>query len=68
MQLTTEQKQALERGEAVPITIDQTECVVVRKDRYESTRPEIDYDDSEWTTEEIEAIAAQTFERMDEQR
>jgi hypothetical protein len=31
MNLSTKQVQAIENGEAVPITIGQTECVVIRK-------------------------------------
>jgi hypothetical protein len=59
MILTLEQKQALEQGSAVPVSIDDTECVVVRRDIYERVK-RIVYDDSELDPEEayplIEAV------------
>ncbi len=42
MHLTKEQREAVENGEAVPLTIDGTECVVIKKDVYESVRELID--------------------------
>jgi hypothetical protein len=36
--LTREQKRALEQGDAVPVCIDDTECVVVRRDIYERVK------------------------------
>ena len=33
MTLTPEQLRAIQSGQAVSVTVDQTECVVVRKDR-----------------------------------
>lgn len=35
MTLTTEQRQAIENGETVPVTVGETECVIVRKDVYD---------------------------------
>lgn len=37
MNLTNEEQRAVEGGRAVPVTIGQAECVVVRKDVYERT-------------------------------
>ena len=38
MTLTKQQKEAVERGEAVSMTVDGTECVLVKKDVYELVR------------------------------
>jgi hypothetical protein len=38
MNLTSEQQQAIDRGEAVTFTVDGRECVLVRKDVYERVR------------------------------
>jgi len=62
--LTTEQRTALESGDPVPCVLNQTECVVVRKDVFERMK-RVAYDDSEWTREEMLALAAQTFEDAD---
>lgn len=35
MNLTTEQQQAIESGQAVPVNFGETHCVVIRKDVYE---------------------------------
>jgi hypothetical protein len=35
MQLSNAQKEALTQGRAMPILVDQTECVLVRRDVYE---------------------------------
>ena len=35
MDLTTEAKQAVERGQAVPVSIGRTPCVIVRADVYQ---------------------------------
>jgi hypothetical protein len=63
MILTAEQLEALQRGEPVPITIGQTECVIVRKDRFPRVRSA--YDDSEWSDEEMASLAEQMFEDLD---
>jgi hypothetical protein len=42
MQLTADQKQALERGEAVSLILENTPCVVIRRDIYERIRPLVD--------------------------
>ena len=35
MNVSTEQIEAIERGEAVQVTLDHTECVIIRKDLYD---------------------------------
>ena len=40
--ITKEQMQAVESGEAVQITLEGTECVVIKKEVYESVRDLID--------------------------
>ena len=42
MNLTKEQKQAVESGEAVTVTLEGTECVLIKKELYESVRDLID--------------------------
>jgi hypothetical protein len=64
LDLTDQQRSALESGEPVPCKFDQTECVVVRRDVFERMQ-RLEYDDSEWTSEEMLAIAARTFDEAD---
>jgi hypothetical protein len=64
MDLTAEQLAAVENGEPVPYLLDHTECVVVRKDVFERMQ-RIAYDDSEWTAEEMIALAERTFDDAD---
>jgi hypothetical protein len=63
-ELTTEQRIALESGQAVPCIVDATECVVVRKDVFDHMR-HVAYDDSEWTGEEMIALAERAFNDAD---
>ena len=42
MELSTEQIRALENGEAVPITIEHTKCVLLRTDIYERVQALLD--------------------------
>ena len=42
MELSTEQIRALENGEAVPITIEHTRCVLLRTDIYERVQALLD--------------------------
>ena len=65
MTLTDEQFQALSQGKAVPVVVDQTECILIRKDRYEASRGGVVYDDSDWTDEERSALAAEMFDQLD---
>ncbi len=64
MQLTTDQKRGIERGEAVPVTVGQTECVVIRKDVFDQVKTSL-YEDSELTDDELSAIAARTLDDLD---
>ena len=66
MTLTTKQKRHLETGQAVPLTVDGTECVLVRRDVYERSKPPVAYDDSDWTEEEMDALAAEAAQRLDQ--
>lgn len=65
MTLTPEQLRAIQSGQPVSVTVDQTECVVVRKDVFQRTR-HVSYDDSDWSDDELEAVAAQTFDGLDD--
>jgi len=40
MQLSMEQIEAIDAGDAVPISVDDTPCVVVRQDIYERLLPQ----------------------------
>ena len=46
MILSPDQLKALDQGQAVPVSIDQRECVVVRRDVYDRTK-DSSYDDAE---------------------
>lgn len=65
MTLTAEQTLGIQNGQAVSVTVDQTECVVVRKDVFQKIR-QLAYDDSEWSDEEMEAAAAGMFDALDD--
>jgi hypothetical protein len=60
MTLSIEQAQAIEQGRALPLTINDTPCVVLRKDIYERLSGKA-YDDSDWTDDEMEALANEMF-------
>jgi hypothetical protein len=64
LDLTAEQQTALESGEPVPCVIGATECVVVRKDVFNRFQ-HVAYDDSEWTAEEMAALAERAFDDAD---
>jgi hypothetical protein len=56
MNVSLEQLEAIERGEAVAVTLDHTECVILRRDLFEKVRFLIDY--SEMPPEEAyDAVA-----------
>jgi hypothetical protein len=65
MTLTSEQAKLLKSGSAVPLTIEQMPCVVVRKDVFDKLSA-IEYDDSDWTDEEKSLLAARTFAELDQ--
>jgi len=46
MILSADQLKAIQHGEAVPVTVEKAECVVIRKDVYDKVK-ELVYDDSE---------------------
>jgi len=46
MELSTEQIRALENGEAVPVTIKHTRCVILRADVYERVQGLLDIEDA----------------------
>ncbi len=66
MNLTTEQVHAIQSGQPVHVTEPQSqiECVVVRADVYEKIKS-FAYDDSEWTDDEIRALAAGASDEAD---
>lgn len=39
MELTTQQLEAIDAGEAVAVFVDETHCVILRQDVYERIRP-----------------------------
>jgi hypothetical protein len=59
MDLTADQIDAVQAGEPVAVTIQHTECVVVRKDVYERVQNLL-YDTSDWTQEELRALLARS--------
>jgi len=65
MTLTSEQTRAIQNGQAVSVTVDQTECVVLRKDIFQKIRDRA-YDDSDWSDAEMEAVAAEMFDALDD--
>ena len=65
MTLTSEQTVAIQNGQAVSVTVDQTECIVLRKDVFQEIWQSA-YDDSEWTDVEMEAVAAEMFDALDD--
>jgi hypothetical protein len=46
MELSTAQIQAIENGEAVPITVGHTKCVLMREDLYERVKAVLDIEDA----------------------
>jgi len=65
MNLTTEQQQALNQGRPVEIQIEKQVYILLRKEDYEATCPPVEYDDSEWTEDEMNHLAAQSFDEAD---
>lgn len=51
MNLTKQQQQAVENGEAIPVHVGKAECVVVRKDIFDRVKAVL-YDDGELGDEE----------------
>jgi hypothetical protein len=46
MELSAAQIQAIESGEAVPITVGRTKCVLIREDLYERVKAVLDIEDA----------------------
>ena len=61
MELTTEQKRAIQNGQAVAVTVGSAACVVLRKDVYERGEA-VDY--SPWTNEEMDLLAGETADLL----
>ncbi len=52
MVLTSEQVQAIDHGDAVPISVDGRPCVVLRQEVYDRVKRVTDFDDSDISPEE----------------
>ena len=63
MTLTKEQLAALRSGESVPWTEEGTALVILRADIFERLRSSL-YDDSPWSNEEMDALAAEDADRL----
>ena len=71
MELSTDQIRALENGEAVPVTIEHTRCVILRTDIYERVQTLLDIEDTyplidETFREGWEAPGMADYDRYDE--
>jgi hypothetical protein len=64
VQLTPDQQRAIDHGQPVPVTLGQTECVVVRRDVYEKSR-DISRETSEVSHDDLRAIFARGIESSD---
>ena len=64
MNVTPEQLQSIQKGQAVSITVGHTECVVVRKDVFRRIQ-EHAYDDGNWSEDEMSALASDMFDGLD---
>lgn len=60
MHLNPDQKLALDHGQPVPLVIDDTECIVIKREAYEKSQASLD-----WTPEEMDLLAAEAAERLD---
>ena len=65
MNLTNQQLQAARSGKAVTLTADGESFVLLSKDVFDRVRRVVEYDDGEWTDEELRRLAARTFEEAD---
>lgn len=64
MQLSPEELFAIDHGDAVPVIVDNRDCVLVARDVYERAQRNLDYDGSEPTVEELDAIAAEVVDSL----
>ncbi len=65
MNITKEQLEAAERGQPVELSEDGKNFILISRDAYDRVRHTIEYDDGEWTEEEMSRLAAETFEDAD---
>lgn len=65
MNLPSEKIESAKHGETVRFMEDNVEFVALRADLYDrmKNRP---YDDSDWTEDEMEALAEQMFDEIDD--
>jgi hypothetical protein len=71
MELSTDQMRALENGEAVPVTINHTSCIILRIDVYERVQALLDMEAAyplidETFREGWEALGMADYDRYDE--
>lgn len=67
MNLTNDQKQALEKGNAVPVTVDETRYVIVREDVFEKLKSlPVAYDDGDFPISEIYPAILAAWDKDDE--
>ena len=71
MELSADQIRALENGEAVPVTIEHTRCVILRTDIYERVQALLAMQDAyplidETFREGWEALGMADYDRYDE--
>ena len=57
MHLTSDETHAIENGQVVPVAVNSTDCVIMRKDIFERVKYLI-YDDSELSHEEMQHLLA----------
>ncbi|HCO27389.1 MAG TPA: hypothetical protein DIT97_31935 [Gimesia maris] len=66
MKLTKEQAEAISRGEEIPVDVEGTECVLVRKDIYAKISEDVSKGRSdELTEEDIRKLLARSYESSD---
>ena len=63
MRLTIEQMEAVRSGESVRLNEGGTDLVVLRADMFERLRSLV-YDDSPWTDEEMDLLAAEDADAL----
>lgn len=65
MNLTSEQIEAAKQGGVVHLALPGAKLVVIREDIYDRLKALV-YDDSEWTPDEMQALAEFTFDDADD--
>ena len=61
MELRANEKHALDSGIAVPIVVESTDCVILRRDVFDRVRAFL-YDDKEWSHDDLRQQLARSFE------